>query len=81
MARKQIQTTILSTKRQSNSKNGNPRIVVTTTDGDFRTVVDGSVVYSITNPEYVGEVLLTLDDDRIVGVSTLDGEHVSGAQG
>lgn len=80
MARKQIQTTIIDTERRDNSKNGNPSYLVHTADGIFRTVVDGSVAHSIANSEYKGEVLLTLDGTRIVGVSTIDGKYFAGAQ-
>jgi hypothetical protein len=76
----QITTTITGTTRDTNSKDGNPRYTVFTSDGTWRTAEDGQVGYGITNSEYAGEVILTLDKNQIVGVSTVDGEYFTGRQ-
>lgn len=76
----QIQTTITAVTRGASSKDGNPRYTVNTTDGTWETVKDGAVSYGITNSEFQGEVILTIDKNEIVGVSTVDGLHLTGRQ-
>ncbi len=76
----QITTTIIGMTRGTSSKNNNPRYTVNTTDGTWKTVQDGQVGYGITNSEYSGEVILTIDKDEIVGVSTVDGKYFTGRQ-
>ena len=75
-----ITTTITSVTRGNNSTDGNPRYTVNTTDGTWKTVQDGSVAYGISNSEYHGEVILTIDKNEIVGVSTVDGKYFTGRQ-
>ena len=76
----QITTTIIGMTRGASSKNNNPRYTVNTTDGTWKTGQDGQVGYGISNSEYAGEVILTLDKDEIVGVSTVDGRYFTGRQ-
>lgn len=78
---KQLQTEILETWRVPKSKNGNLNVVVHTKSGTYRTGVDSQVAYGIENSEYLGEVILTIDDGRIVGVQTLDGKYHTGSIG
>lgn len=75
-----ITTTITSVTRGNNSKDANPRYTVNTTDGTWKTVQDGQVAYGISNSEYHGEVILTIDKNEIVGVSTVDGKYFTGRQ-
>lgn len=72
--------TIIGMTRAASSKGGNPRYTVNTSDGTWKTVQDGQVGHSIANSEYSGEVILTIDKNEIVGVSTVDGEHCTGRQ-
>lgn len=76
----QITTTITGVTRRTSSSDGNPRYTVNTTAGTWTTVKDGSVAYGITNSEYQGEVILTLDKEEIIGVSTVDGQYFTGRQ-
>lgn len=76
----QITTTIIGITAGTSTKDGNPRYTVNTTDGTWKTAEDGQVGYGITNSEYAGEVILTIDKNVIVGVSTVDGEYFTGRQ-
>lgn len=76
----QITTTIIGMTRAASSKDGNPRYTVNTSDGTWKTVQDGQVGHGIANAEYSGELILTIDKNEIVGVSTVDGEHFTGRQ-
>lgn len=62
------------------SGEGNPRYRVITNQGTWPTAPGAQVGYGITNSEYRGEVILTIDDGNIVGVSTVDGSAFSGRQ-
>lgn len=62
------------------NKDGNPQYTVHTADGSWKTIDGGAVGYGISNPEYQGEVILTIDNDKIVGVCTVDGEYLTGRQ-
>lgn len=62
------------------NKEGNPQYTVTTDQGTWRTAPGGAVGYGISNSEYAGEAILTIDDGVIVGVATSDGKHLSGRQ-
>ncbi len=76
----QIRTTITSTDFYRTNKDGNPQFTVHTTAGSWKTVDGGSVGYGIENAEFQGEVILTIDRDKVVGVSTVDGERFAGRQ-
>ncbi|MEB3023044.1 MULTISPECIES: hypothetical protein [Mycolicibacter] len=75
-----LSTTITGTTRTGADKDGNPSYTVSTTDGTWRTAPGSQVGFGITNSEFQGEVILTIDNDLIVGVSTPDGEHFTGRQ-
>lgn len=76
----QIKTTITAVTRGASTRDGNPRYTVNTTDGTWKTVKDGAIGYGIANSEFQGEVILTIDKNEIVGVSTVDGQHFTGRQ-
>lgn len=81
MALERKQVTVETVERlPSTNKDGNPRYRVHTDRGTWLTTPGGSVAYGIENSEYQGDVVLVLDGDEIVGVSTIDGAIASGRQ-
>lgn len=76
-----VTTTIMETTRERSDSNGNPRFTVNTAHGVWKTVAGGQVAMGITNSEYQGDVVLTMERNQIVGVATLDGKHFTGRQG
>lgn len=70
-----IETTIVGLDRKPNSPDGNPRYLVTTTDGTWLTAPDSAVNYSISNSEYLNTpVKLTFSGSHITGVDLLTKE-------
>lgn len=72
--------TITKVEYIGSNTDANPRYRVTTNQGSWLTASGGSVAYGIQNSEYQGEVIITLDGEDLVGVSTLDGAHFTGRQ-
>ena len=73
-----VPATIIETRRISAHRDGNPRYEVTTEQGVWKTTPGGTVGYGISNSEYQGPVILTIDHGLIVGVATPDGHHHTG---
>lgn len=80
MAAERRAVKIETVEYRSSSKNGNPRFRVNTDKGSWLTAPDASVANSIQNEEYHGDVILVIDGDDVVGISTIDGAHFSGRQ-
>lgn len=81
MAVEKKRVTIEKVEYMSSNKDGNPRFRVHTDRGVWLTTPGGAVAHGIENSEYRGEVVLTLDEGEIVGVSTVDGTQFTGRQG
>nr|WP_296774201.1 hypothetical protein [Rhodococcus sp. (in: high G+C Gram-positive bacteria)] len=72
--------TITDVQYMSSNGDGSPRHRVITNQGTWPTTPGGQVGYGITNSEFRGEVILTIDGGDIVGVSTVDGSSFTGRQ-
>lgn len=72
--------TITDVQYMSSNGDANPRHRVITDQGTWPTAPGGQVGYGITNSEFRGEVILTIDGGDIVGVSTVDGSSFTGRQ-
>ncbi|QIG58284.1 hypothetical protein SEA_SKOG_132 [Gordonia phage Skog] len=77
-----LRTRILRAQRLINSKSGNPRYLIHTTDGIWRTALDATVAFSIESAEYQDtDVIFSLDEDRrIIGIARADGAAAAGSQ-
>jgi hypothetical protein len=74
-------TVTITDVQYMSSNEGNPRYRVTTNQGTWPTAPGAQVGYGISNSEYQGEVILTIDGGgNIVGVSTVDGSSSTGQQ-
>ncbi|QDF18557.1 hypothetical protein SEA_PUPPER_71 [Gordonia phage Pupper] len=75
-----VRTRIVSTARLANSQSGNPRYVVHTLAGSFRTALDSQAAFAVGSDSFanVGVDLFFNEDHRIIGMRTEDGTHEAG---